>query len=265
MAIDSPKPTTSFAKVSFALTLCVTFSAWPAQAGDGLIEINQTRAIAGGITSADTPGFPVSLVGNSSYILTSDLDAGALSGISINGPVNNITIDFNGFALRGNAVGTAIGINSTAGNIEIKDGTVTAFGGRGILLQSSGRQIVRNMRVIENGDIGVDSNGALMITDCFIQSNGGDGIEAGGSSYIARNRIFGSEGSGIDGASGSFVVDNLITTTNASLPAVDLPTNTGSSASGYRNNVIGNGGAGGTVVGGIDMGGNLCNGSTSCP
>lgn len=236
-----------------------------AHAGDGRIEINQARAMAGGVSPLDLPGFPVTLDANSSYVLTGDLYAGPATGLSISGPVDNVTIDLNGFAIRGDGSGSATGIAATGENIEIKNGTVRDFGGRGLFLQTSGRHVVRNLRVIGNGGVGIDSNGAALITDCYVQSNGGDGIEVGSSSFVARNRVILNGGVGIDGAGGTFVQDNVILISNTTEPALDLGTLTGVNSSGYQNNMIGNGGAGGTVAGGVDMGGNLCNGLTSCP
>ena len=266
MAIDSPKPTTSFAKVSFALTLCVTFSAWPAQAGDGLIEINQTRAIAGGVSSTDTPGFPVTLESDQSYVLTSSLDAGSSTALfAATAGLDDLTIDLNGFVIQGNGVGSGIGFNTTAENVEIKNGTIRGFGSRGLFLQTSGRHVVRNLRVIENGSHGIDSNGAAFVTDCFVQSNGEDGIRVGSTSHVARNRVVSNGRSGINGNASTLVTDNLIHHPSGTEAALDLSALGGANASGYRNNVINGGASGGTVVGGIDMGGNLCNGSTSCP
>ena len=44
-----------------------------AHAVDGTIEINQASALAGGISSSDTAGFPVTLDSPGSYRLTSNL------------------------------------------------------------------------------------------------------------------------------------------------------------------------------------------------
>lgn len=89
-----------------------------AHAGDGRVEINQARALAGGVSPADSPGFPVTLVGNQSYVLTGDLDAGSSSGLALTGTpgnnIDNVTIDLNGFTLRGNGQGsTSSGIVMT--------------------------------------------------------------------------------------------------------------------------------------------------------
>ena len=61
-----------------ALLTTLVCGAWlaspaPALAVDGVIEINQARALAGGVTPGDTAGFPVSLNDSGSYRLTSDL------------------------------------------------------------------------------------------------------------------------------------------------------------------------------------------------
>jgi len=55
------------------LIALVTLLGGPALAVDGVIEINQARANAGGVTLSDGPGFPVTIDHNGSYRLTSDL------------------------------------------------------------------------------------------------------------------------------------------------------------------------------------------------
>jgi hypothetical protein len=59
-------------RVSFVLLLGLASTALVAS--DGRIEINQAKALAGGVTPGDTPGFPVSITVGGSYVLTSDLD-----------------------------------------------------------------------------------------------------------------------------------------------------------------------------------------------
>ena len=51
------------------LTLALALPAF----ADGRIEINQARALAGGITPGDAPDFPVTLDQGGSYVLTSNL------------------------------------------------------------------------------------------------------------------------------------------------------------------------------------------------
>ena len=72
---------------------------------DGVVEINQTSALFGGITPSDLPGFPVTLDQPGSYRLTGNLD---LSGEPIPGNVNaveikadDVSLDLNGFSITG--------------------------------------------------------------------------------------------------------------------------------------------------------------------
>ena len=156
-----------------------------ARAVDGVIEINQARALAGGVTASDTPGFPVTIDSSGSYRLTSDLVLGApgVEGILINANSENgpATLDLNGFAVRGlvsctNTDDTGATItcdpsdptaNSSTGiviaskNVTVKNGTVTGFGFRGI--GNSGKQ----------GNIRVDN---LLVTSNAIGGAGCAGI-----------------------------------------------------------------------------------------
>ncbi len=80
--------------------------AGPALAVDGVLEINQTAALAGGITEGvqcvDGPGFPVTLCTPGSYILTSDLVVPAsTSGIVL--VADDVSLDLNGFSITGPA------------------------------------------------------------------------------------------------------------------------------------------------------------------
>ena len=58
-----------------------------AGAVDGVVEINQASALAGGITACDTPGFPVSICTSGAYRLTSNLDypSASVSAIGVGG------------------------------------------------------------------------------------------------------------------------------------------------------------------------------------
>ena len=87
---------------------------------------------------------------------------------------------------------------------------------------------------------GIQTGGTSTVSNNTSYENGGDQIETGGSSGVFGNtvRVFNSTGWGL----------NL---TNRQ--------------TGYRNNVISNNGGAGTVNSGTDAGGNLCNGSTTCP
>ena len=77
----------------------------PALASDGVIEINQAKALAGGVTAGDTATFPVTISEPGSYILTSDL---MTSGPMIDITVGNVTLDLNGFTLSNSGNSTTV-------------------------------------------------------------------------------------------------------------------------------------------------------------
>ena len=89
----------------FVFPLLTLALALPALAVDGVIEINQDKALAGGVTAADTPGYPVTISDPQfkplSLVLTSDLVVSDpnTNGIQVFG--SEATIDLNGFTIKG--------------------------------------------------------------------------------------------------------------------------------------------------------------------
>jgi hypothetical protein len=84
--------------LTLGFVLFVTVLARPALAVDGVIEINQARALAGSVSPGDGAGFPISLNQRASYRLTSNLDVPfSTDGIEVN--VDDVTIDLNGFSI----------------------------------------------------------------------------------------------------------------------------------------------------------------------
>src|SRR5215468_1094227 len=85
------------------LALTMTLAA-QARAVDGVIEINQARAIKGGITPGDTPGFPITI--------SADVSSSGPTSFRLTGPLFNsttdtviqiisphVTVDLNGFTI----------------------------------------------------------------------------------------------------------------------------------------------------------------------
>ncbi|MCK7510597.1 MAG: hypothetical protein MZV70_45425 [Desulfobacterales bacterium] len=88
------------ALAGLALALGLLGAGAGARAADGVIEINQARALAGGITLGDTPGFPVAITQPGGYRLTGNLEIGAgVTAIEI--AARDVTIDLHGFAILG--------------------------------------------------------------------------------------------------------------------------------------------------------------------
>jgi hypothetical protein len=129
----------------------------PGAAVDGVIEINQAKVAAGGVTSGDAPGFPVTISAGGSYRLTSNLvvaaggqpDPQTLTGIQVivTDGSRAVDIDLNGFAIVGPVTCTwsdpspscnadpeasGHGIYVTAGSLHLHDGTIQGFAGNGV-------------------------------------------------------------------------------------------------------------------------------------
>jgi len=182
--------------LTLLLGLGLGLDASSAFAVDGVIEINQTSVLAGGITPSDSPGYPATIDTSGSYRLTSDLSLPSTSGVRgieiVGGPV---TIDLNGFTVLGpgscagippscsGAFGT-VGIEiSTSQPVRIEGGTLTglltainvtntsgsdtrsavledlaieANSGTAVFLSGSGSSVIRNCQINRNGLLGVD-------------------------------------------------------------------------------------------------------------
>ncbi|MEZ4352198.1 MAG: hypothetical protein R3F16_00865 [Myxococcota bacterium] len=98
----TPIPARTALRVCLALASALTLAA-DADASDGVIEINQTTALAGGVTSSDEPGFPVTLDAPGSYRLTGNLDVpNGTDGIEI--LASSVTLDLGGFRIAGPSI-----------------------------------------------------------------------------------------------------------------------------------------------------------------
>jgi hypothetical protein len=155
-------------KVRFSAGLCaIILSCFTtaAFAVDGVVLIDQNRALAGNVTSGDAPGFPVTLGVAGSYRLSGNLFVPAGSdGIAIT--VDGVTLDLNGFQIAGG--GTAIGVHARGGvdplvRIVIRNGGVTNFS-TGVSTASTVGADLRDLRVSDNAISGILSGrGGLVV------------------------------------------------------------------------------------------------------
>jgi hypothetical protein len=136
------------------------------------VVITQEGALRGGVSGAcDTPGFPITICEPGSYILESNLTVPEnVDGIDI--AVADVSIDLNGFTLKGPVTCTGVGAmlscsnserggNGIAtvgqfaiGNTTVRNGTVRGFGQQGINLIAPGN-IVDGVNASENRSIGI--------------------------------------------------------------------------------------------------------------
>jgi hypothetical protein len=275
------------------------------RAADGVIEISQAAALAGGVTANDDPDFPVEINAPGSYRLTSDLVVGAnQDAISIASGAAGSTLDLNGFAIRGPVTctgggatlvcqntGTGDGITGLASDVVVHGGAFQGLGRAAIDLQSR----VRIADVaIDSCGIGVDcgsdcwlarvrveriANTAVTlsaggtVTESVVRNSLLIGIAASSGSRVLRSEVSGNGQAGIDLSTGSAVLDSSVSgnggagidATNGSLVARSSVRANGGVGleltldAGYSRNVISNNG-GVEVSGGVDLGGNLCDG-----
>jgi hypothetical protein len=271
-------------------------SARPVRAVDGVIEINQARALAGGVTASDTAGFPITIDHGGSYRLTGDLtvpDANT-TAIEVDATGTEVTIDLNGFSILGpvvcsglpvtscSPVGRGSGIVSTdaTGRLRVLNGNVRGVGSFGVYGVGSvsveslhvlyatwgiegfspDSQVTNSVveKVLHDG-IHVGSFG--MVRGCSTLGNGGAGIVASNESNVAssiasQNGVF-----GITVGLGSTVVD-CTANENVSWGLADFA-GSGVTLTGYARNVFGqnNGGNSNPQVSGsnlVQTGTNVC-------
>jgi len=212
----------------------------PAAAVDGVIEINQSRALAGGITGGDFPGYPITINAPGSYRLTGNLQ-GALNNDAIDIVSDDVTLDLNGFTLTGGGGLINDGIVIAAKNVEVRNGTIRGFTRNGIFTNINTQYIrVIGVAAIGNTIFGIDLQGQGNIIDGCTVLNNGNGLRA---------------------FEGSLVINSIArANTNMGLTLVG--------GAGYRSNAftMNNGGdANPQVSGGFQLGTNVCGTDTTCP
>jgi hypothetical protein len=178
-----------------------------ASAADGVVEINQQKALAGGVTAADTPGFPVTIGTSGSYVLTSDLvvtDPGQ-SGIAITG--NGVSLDLNGFEIRGPVLclglgslvscsppGFASGIDATGVRVMIRDGRVRGFGVSGV--SALDRSVIRDVVSEGNARDGFSVGNRAILNGLTAHQNRANGITTGVAAVVERSVASSNAGDG---------------------------------------------------------------------
>ncbi len=228
---------------------------------DGL-EANEIIDAAADESRTPITSLPFTITDSGSYYLTSNLDANGSSENAITIAHDFVTIDLNGFTLRG---GANNGIYVQASDVTIVNGSIRNFTKAGII--DDGRIGIRliDIRTVDNGLEGIrlsgDSNtiinsssisnggdgisvGEAKIIDSTANRNSGNGISAGDGSMIKNCMINSNEKSGIN-ASASTVVNNIIRRNNSS-----------AYQGGYAGIDVGNGSIveGNTVVSNFDWG-----------
>jgi len=289
------KQTRKILPVMLVLFLCLTA---PVYAVDGVIEINHARALAGGVTLGDAPGYPVTIDQSGSYRLTGNLTVPEdTDGIKIT--TDDVTIDLNGFTIAGS--GSFIGQGVSAPDrwrITVRNGVVRGMGDDGVRVGP--QALIQNILAANNlgdgirGDAGCTvtgniasnnrSGGIQVWRGCTVTGNtardniNGRGIYANDGSTVTANSVTNNGDGGIFCGSGCTVTGNTAADNSGNgIVAGDGSLVTGNSArsnklfglslsshAGYGNNVL-RANTSGEVSGGIQIGTNVCGNDTICP
>lgn len=274
------------------MALAAFLGASPVMAVDGVVEINQARAEAGGVTASDAPGFPVTIDTRGSYRLTSNLEVSNANTSAIGILSEDVKLDLNGFTVFGitscsgipnvcSNTGTGVGISSGFSNVTVVNGTVRGMGSNGVSL--SAESYVVDVQAINNGGVGIWAENGR-IRDCLAHRNGGNGIRLGPGSSVMRSSITWNSSVGIDANDTSIVIsensvyrnddDGIVVGQGCVVVRNAIRSNTAfgieffDASSGYVGNVLrsNNGGnANAQVSDGTQIGTNFCGLNTSCP
>lgn len=171
----------------------------PLRASDGTLEINQTCA-AIGCFAWDAPGFPVTLGtqtpgfdGQGTYRLTGNLRVPDGNTDAIEIVETHVTLDLNGFALLGYALGSGVG-NGVAGSAmasyaRIHNGTIRGFRNRGIALEAAVAVRIEGVTVAANVQGGIDPGPQSLVRDNVVEGNGQFGITVRDHTLLRDNVV----------------------------------------------------------------------------
>lgn len=266
----------------FALVILAFLSPEHLLAVDGEVLINQSVLnAAGGTYTITQPG---------SYKLSGSLTVPTPNTSAIVIASNNVTIDLNGFSITGPVncaggplcgipvpnIGTGHGIRAGADlpaqgyfNITIRNGTIQGMGADGIHILGDSITL-KDLHIWSNGLSGIlvrtpggispQGQTNLIVHHCTIQRNGSYGIKTEGG-VITENTIDQSGNSGLNvqaatSSGGGIVSRNVVSR------STDFGLLLQSGVSYVGNVLMGN--VSGQVVGGINLGQNICNGVV-CP
>ena len=240
---------------------------------DGQVAITQARAMAGGVTPGDAPGFPVSINLPGSYVLSSNLTVPNASTHAIEINASHVTVDLNGFAILGLTdclggsnpcanSGDGIGIYTPAFrfNITVRRGTIQGMGEAGVELLGDSH-LVEFLHVRSNGVIGVSvfasvGKGGSVVQHNTVQQNGLLGIRVS-SGIVADNTVSTNGPNGILHEGSGIVRQNFVNGHVIGLNLAQLNANTIYIGNAMNDNQL-------QVIGGHNGGQNLC-GPAVCP
>jgi len=144
------------------------------------------------------------------------------------------------------------------GGCAISNNTSSGAAGNGISVPNAAGSTISGNTARENGGWGIAAGEGATITGNTTYQNTGGGIQAQRGSTLSDNTAYFNVGAGISAANDSIVQGNSVSRNLAGGLSLGATTT-------YRNNTMNQNTGGAEVSGGVDMGGNSCDGGTSCP
>ncbi len=188
-----------------------------AHAVDGVILIDQAKALTGNLTPGDTPGFPVVISRSGSYRLSSNLTVANADTTAVLISAPNVTLDLNGFAIAGPvtcslSIGPTcsdrsiheddgIGVDIAPGlgwaGIAVRNGQIRGLGGLGLRAgDDTWGMRMDDLSLINNGRGGMVVNGAV-VSRTLVMANDGPGVQ-GHSVLLTESQASNNNGHGIN-------------------------------------------------------------------
>lgn len=192
---------------------CAAFASSTALASDGVVEINQAKALAGSVTPGDAPGFPVTINQTGSYRLTGDLQVPAnLDGVVITSPF--VTLDLGGFSLAGGgctlgAGPSGISAGGGTSTIVVRNGTVRSWM-HGIDLRNAQSSRVEDLAAEGNCGRGFRTGFASIVANSTARQNN-VGIQVGISSRVVDSVADFNTTAGIEASNDSLITGCVVT------------------------------------------------------
>jgi hypothetical protein len=251
------------------LLLLASLAAGPAIGADGVIEINQAAAEAGGITAGDAPGFPVTLSRSGSYRLTSNLASSSKANSLVRITAPRVTLDLGGFTLsycpqEFCGTGEENGIDADELDATIRNGNVIGAGGTCVRVGDQAR--VESVRAIDCGRDGISVRKGEVV-GAIVRNAARYGIYVIGGGAVRASAITDGDDYAVAMTYAALIEDTVIRS-NAGAIAVVMGSS-GLEKPGYRGCHI-------TLNDGFEevqpisadvrnLGGNLCGSDTVCP
>jgi hypothetical protein len=233
-------------------------AALPALAIDGVVLIDQNKALSGSVTPGDAPGFPVTITAAGSYRLSGNLLLPNANATAIEVTAAAVTIDLNGFAitswvnctytpnLRFSEVdcglgGTGVGVYAAAtSDTVVQNGTIRGMGLAAVWLGLDG--VVQDLQVYSNAGGSAHDAGAIItqagtVRRNNVRGNGGIGIEIKDRGLISDNFVVNNT-IGIRTGGASLVTGNSVVFNMQYGLQCDADSLATAAPVGYSNNVI---------------------------